>query len=151
MIIFRLPALVILILALLPSGLGNYSKTTVDIYIGGGNLIADNFFKEPFESAVFIFYNYDYIEVTNNLVEEVKIPIDLLESEFKRNNHTISDCLFIVHNHLKPSTFSYKDIQFYNSIHARGFNGLFAIYYPFYREFRIYGKSAENLKNVNRD
>jgi len=100
------------------------------VYVKEGN-IYKGFFTEPFETIVFIFKNGDCLAFTNRYESRVYLPIGYLENFLKKRNKKIEDIEIAIHNHGTPSNFSPKNYRYYRGLKARGFKGIFKIYYPF--------------------
>jgi len=100
------------------------------VYIKTGN-IYKGFFKEPFETILFIFKDGDFFTFTNQYADEIHLPIGYLEEFLKKQGKKIEDIEIVIHNHNTPNNFSLPNHQYYYRLKKRGFNGKFKIYYPF--------------------
>lgn len=108
------------------------------IYVTKGLLFPD-FFKEPFETAVFVlkdgrFYTFSsHHEHGIYLYGGGSVIIEYL----KKEGINIEDVAIVIHNHLTPASFSPINHRFFHQLQQAGFKGFFAIYYPFSKKVRI--------------
>ena len=90
--------------------------------------IFDKWFTEPVESAYFYWPDGFTLKFTS--YEENTISVSPLVSvwEAVRRGYDIGTCIFIIHNHPKPSGFSQQDVNFYRGITRLGFQGMFLLH-----------------------
>lgn len=105
------------------------------VYIKKGNLFKE-FFREPFESAVFIFKDGTFYVFSTHHEIGIFYPVAYILDYFKKNGKDMKDVAIIVHNHQEPTPFSPGNNTVYHYLKNRGFNGLFIIYYPFSGKIR---------------
>jgi len=105
------------------------------VSITGGSIIK-GFFREPFETVVFIFRDGSFLTFSTNDDKSVSVPISWVITSIQRSGRAVSDIILCVHNHFSPSGFTPGDVDAYRYLTGRGFWGVFGIYYPVSGKFR---------------
>jgi hypothetical protein len=105
---------------------GNPSADSV--LITSGNVFK-SFFREPFESVVFIFRDGTFLTYSTQHDKAIEVPISWIAENIVQNGHSIPAILLCVHNHFTPVGFTPGDKDSYRYLRGRGFRGIFAIYY----------------------
>jgi len=108
------------------------------------NYTADSFkpfFTEPFESCVAVLKDGKCIIITEQSDYFIKsLSWDIFIRAVEMCGCKIQDVAIIVHNHARPTRFSFSDTKFYYLLSQKGFNGRFLIYYPFNNSVREHKK-----------
>jgi len=89
------------------------------------------FFTEPYEVLVLVFYDQDGIMF--HTYEETRVnlhPSQVIDILKRECNIGIDKVATIIHNHPIPRRFTPGDIYVYNYFVDQGFRGDFMIYYP---------------------
>lgn len=102
------------------------SKT---LFCGEGSLCAA-MFKEPFETVIFFFRDGSFLTYSTRDDKLIDAPISFIYDAVLETGRSIADCLLVVHNHFSPMGFSPGDQRSYEYLKAKGFHGVFGIYYP---------------------
>lgn len=105
-----------------------FTAIEIPIEVEVGNLY-DGYqikFTEPFEKVYFIFRYGVVIMMTNHLATMI-IPPDL-KATFSQLGLKFEDLIIVIHNHLRPSTFSSMDKRFYMMLREKGFTGSFQLF-----------------------
>lgn len=110
-----------------------YAET---VYITKGN-IYKGFFKEPFETAIFIFRDSennedgDFVTFSTHHEKMINVEAWAVVDYLKKDGKDIKDCEKILHNHSTPMPFTPGNDKFERAIRALGFEGKFGIFYTF--------------------
>jgi len=105
-------------------------------YVGQGNLL-EPYFREPFETSIMIFPDYDIATWSTHhdgiIFGTVNERMEYLKSIGRR----LEDVIAIIHNHNTPHGFSGGDELFFYDLRAHDYPGKYGIYYPFKKTNRI--------------
>ncbi len=104
-----------------PSGQTQLRITTGNTY--------EPFFREPFEKAVFFFWNGSHIVFTTNNDYFIDAPASAYTDFIRKQGRAVSDVRTVVHNHFTPMSFSPGDERLYEHLKRLGFRGDFLIYH----------------------
>lgn len=99
------------------------------IYVGRGNFL-QTLFREPFETAVFLYDDYSFVTWTTQEDHRVGGSVEMIAEYLDDIGKPLPLVRDIIHNHLTPSRFSERDIKSYYQYRAAGFRGRYGIYYP---------------------
>jgi hypothetical protein len=105
------------------------------VSVTGGSIIS-GFFREPFETAVFIFRDGSFLTFSTNDDKAVSVPISWVTESIENTGRAVSDIILCVHNHFSPSGFTPGDTDAYRYLRDKGFRGVFGIYYTATGRFR---------------
>jgi len=106
------------------------------VMIGEGD-ICSAFFREPFETVVFMFRDGKFITFSTGHEKTIAIPsVGWIVEQIKARGRRIEDCMFVVHNHFSPAGFSESDLMTWKYLCRKGFSGVFGIYYTASGRFR---------------
>jgi hypothetical protein len=86
-------------------------------------------FKEPFETAVFLFKDGAVLTFSTHEADRVGVAIQTIVEWVGKTGRSIKDCLRVVHNHFSPGGFTDSDRYTYNYLKTKGFIGVFGIYH----------------------
>ena len=88
-------------------------------------------FKEPIEVMYLVASDFTMYKVTSNDEWYISFYMDELKKMLKKNNHTISDVITIIHSHLAAGgrKFSRSDVNTWREFKGEGFTGNFYLYY----------------------
>lgn len=88
-------------------------------------------FKEPIEIMYLITSDFTMYKITSNDEIYINFRMSDLKRMLEKNNHTISDILAIIHNHLLHGGggFSQNDVNTWREFKREGFTGNFYLYY----------------------
>lgn len=111
------------------------SFTSASVSVTAGSVIS-GFFREPFETAVFIFRDGSFLTFSTNDDKAVSVPISWVTEIVQETGRPISDIILCVHNHFSPSGFTTGDKAAYYYLRGKGFRGVFGIYYTANGKFR---------------
>jgi len=97
-----------------------------------------NIFDEPYEIIAFIYKDLRH-GITFDTREEYRVNLhpSRMIQEMKLRGKTLKDVAFIIHNHPIATGFTTGDNIVFSYFRAEGFNGQFAIYYPFNTKTRV--------------
>jgi len=82
----------------------------------------------------FTLKNHIYV-FTSDDIDKVRMNKSSLKIELEKNNETIKDIVFVIHNHLLSKEFSKSnnnfegDVAFFTYLTYQGFRGLFCLWY----------------------
>lgn len=91
-------------------------------------VIFEDKFIEPIESMYLLMEDMTLYRVTSNQEFTVNFDMEDLKKEMKKNGHTISDVMIIIHNHYTYRYFSPSDVRAWRSFKREGFTGNFYLY-----------------------
>jgi len=111
------------------------SFTSASVSVTTGSVIF-GFFREPFETAVFIFRDGSFLTFSTNDDKAVSVPISWVTESIENTGRAVSDIILCVHNHFSPSGFTPGDTDAYRYLRDKGFRGVFGIYYTATGRFR---------------
>ena len=111
------------------------SFTSASVSVTAGSVIS-GFFREPFETAVFIFRDGSFLTFSTNDDKAVSVPISWVTESIENTGRAVSDIILCVHNHFSPSGFTPGDTDAYRYLRDKGFRGVFGIYYTATGRFR---------------
>lgn len=103
--------------------------TTGQTYIRGWDFWGP-YFREPFETVIFVFRDGQAFSFTSNIDLAIDAPPAQVQEYFARSGKTARDILVIIHNHLYPGNFSPKDRSFCRYFRECGFAGHFLLRRP---------------------
>lgn len=86
-------------------------------------------FVEPIEICYVITVTGRVIRITSQLPHKIWF-IPSFEDVIKEYDIELKDIFIIIHNHLKPGTFSEQDIRLYRNLRRNGFKGAYLLYTP---------------------
>jgi hypothetical protein len=109
------------------------------LYISQGSIYS-TFFKEPFETVVFIFPDGSFSSYSTHDDGKISASINTIVESLEKSGKRIVDCEKVVHNHFTPIGFTEADKRTYGFLKAKGFHGVFAIYYTVTGKFLILEK-----------
>ena len=98
--------------------------------------VISGFFREPFETIVFIFRDGSFLTFSTNDDNAVGVPISWVTGMIEKTGRSISDIILCVHNHFQPSGFTSPDVGSYRYLRGKGFRGVFGIFYTATGTFR---------------
>ena len=90
--------------------------------------IFDQWFTEPVESAYFYWADGFVLKFTSYEWNTISVSPVVVAWEIEKRGYDIRTCLFIIHNHPKPSGFSPQDVAFLRRMRGFGFQGMFLLY-----------------------
>jgi len=111
------------------------SFTSESVSVTGGSVIS-GFFREPFETAVFIFRDGSFLTFSTKDDKAVSVPISWVTESIENTGRAVSDIILCVHNHFSPSGFTTGDKDAYYYLRGKGFRGVFGIFYTANGKFR---------------
>jgi len=111
------------------------SFTSASVSVTAGSVIS-GFFREPFETAVFIFRDGSFLTFSTNDDKAVSVPISWVVESIQNSGRVASDIILCVHNHFSPAGFTTGDLDAYHYLKGKGFRGVFGIYYTASGRFR---------------
>jgi hypothetical protein len=117
------------------------SFTSEAVSVTGGSVIS-GFFREPFETAVFIFRDGSFLTFSTNDDRAVSVPISWVSESIQKSGHAVSDIILCVHNHFSPIGFTSGDMDAYRYLKGKGFRGVFGIYYTANGKFREFEEKS---------
>ena len=110
-------------------------------------------FREPME-VIYIWTNdFTMYSVTSNSETGVFFRMEDIKKVLRKNGHTISDIILIVHNHM-PLTgyrlfdFSMDDIDTWRGFKEEGFKGMFYIYVQGMNRIYKLTEDDDNCKKI---
>lgn len=107
---------------------GTIPQDPLTLYQTEWNIYA-SMFKEPFETAVFMFKDGTILTYSTHEASRVGVAAQTIVEWTKKSGKNIKDCLLVVHNHFSPAGFTDSDRYTYNYLKNKGFKGVFGIYY----------------------
>lgn len=118
----------ILILLLFFLGPNHYISDSqgAEYYCEAFNLF-DKWFTEPVECAYFYWADGFTLKFTSYEENTISVSPVIAMWEIVKRGYDIRTCLFVIHNHPKPSGFSQEDVNFHNRINSFGFRGMFLL------------------------
>ena len=111
------------------------SFTSESVSVTTGSVIS-GFFREPFETAVFIFRDGSFLTFSTSDDRAVSVPISWVTESIENTGRAVSDIILCVHNHFSPIGFTPGDKDAYHYLRGKGFRGVFGIYYTASGRFR---------------
>lgn len=112
------------------------------VSVTGGSVIS-GFFREPFETAVFIFRDGSFLTFSTSDDKFISVPISWVVESIEKTGRTAPDIILCVHNHFSPIGFTSGDRDAYYYLRGKGFRGVFGIYYTASGKFREMGEGSE--------
>lgn len=102
--------------------------------------VLSGFFREPFETVVFIFRDGSFLTFSTNDEKSVAAPTSWLVESIQKTGRVVPGIVFCVHNHFSPLGFTPGDRDAYRYLKGKGFRGVFGIYYTATGKFREIGE-----------
>jgi hypothetical protein len=128
-------------LALIPGQLAERGNSVFaefassSVSVTGGSVLP-GFFREPFETVVFIFRDGSFLTFSTSDSTRVGVPISWVVESIEGTGRAVSDSILCVHNHFIPVGFSPVDRESDSYLRGKGFRGVFGIYYTTNGKFR---------------
>jgi hypothetical protein len=107
---------------------GTLPQDPLTLYQSEWNIYAA-MFKEPFETAMFLFSDGSVMTFSTHEVNRVGVATQTIIEWIKKMGKNIGDCVVVAHNHFTPAGFTDSDRYTYNYLKSAGFKGVFGIYY----------------------
>lgn len=110
--------------------------------MGAGSVVMDEgsilagFFREPFETVVFIFRDGSFLTFSTGHDKLVDFPISWMVESIVKSGRAVSGAILCAHNHFSPVGFTAGDRDSYRYLRGKGFNGVFGIFYTASGRFR---------------
>ena len=98
----------------------------IQVYAKELNLWAGAFL-EPYEILYILFENGDLYGFTTKDENKVNVPVSWICEFLEERGHTMSDAIYIIHNHFADPKFSPRNMKTMHEVRERGFNGVFAM------------------------
>jgi hypothetical protein len=90
----------------------------------------EELFREPFETLAIYTADGKTITITNYLEDSVYVTIEEIKKYMNSVGDDLASIKIIVHNHLVPSRWSFRDKKFFHKLKREGFRGQFVLYFP---------------------
>ena len=85
-------------------------------------------FRDLVEHLYILFPDGTLYHATSYESNQVALDVYQLLEILQNDNHSISDAVLVIHNHIVGPIFSHNDTQFYHILVNRGFKGHFLLY-----------------------
>ena len=115
------------------SAFSSFTAESVSVTVGS---VISGFFREPFETVVFIFRDGSFLAFSTSDDKAVSAPISWVTESIQKSGRSAADIILCVHNHFSPVGFTPGDIDAYEYLKGKGFRGVFGIYYTASGRFR---------------
>jgi hypothetical protein len=106
-----------------------------EVYVTSGYLFP-RFFKEPFETVVFLFKDGQFMTFSTHQEKSIEWPVESMMERIKKGGLKLEDCIWIVHNHFGLAPFSQANTCTLSILQRNGFSGEFSIYYTASKKVR---------------
>jgi len=90
----------------------------------------EEIFREPFEVLAIYTQDGKTITITNYLEDKVNVTMEEISKYLDIVGSDLASIQIVVHNHLLPSRWSFRDKRFYQKLKEEGFKGQFILYFP---------------------
>jgi len=102
----------------------------------------DVLFREPFEVLAIYTKNGKTITITNYLEDRVNVTLEEVKNYLDSVGSDLASIKVMVHNHLAPYRWSFRDKEFYQRLKREGFKGQFVLYFPWSKDIRYIEEPA---------
>lgn len=113
---------------------GGQTDDAVTVYITEGRL-CESMFTEPFETCLVLTNDLGILTFSTREAGRVGISAPQIVEKIKQSGYEIAQVVAVVHNHFTPAGFTMADRATYNYLKARGFTGIYAIWYTTTKRF----------------
>lgn len=96
----------------------------------------EELFREPFETLAIYTESGKTITITNHLENRVNVTFEEIENYLESVGSDLVSIKVMIHNHLFPYRWSVRDKEFYQGLKRKGFDGQFALYFPWNQNVR---------------
>ena len=91
--------------------------------------LCDTYFREPFETCLIVTYDLRLITFSTHEPTRIGVSATTLIERLKHLGIDPKSIAVVVHNHFTPSPFTDADKYTFDYLRARGFAGVFGIWY----------------------